>query len=1660
MSGGGGNVSFQSAPSYYVAGLLPSEEYRWNNNAPGTPLSLTYGFMTVMPSYANPSSGNWFGNEFGEFQSLSGSQREGVERAIQNYENVCNVDFTFLANGDAAQVRFGNALLDAGSAAHAYYPEQSDNGDWEGDVWFNTTETYLHNQSSGSYGYFVSLHEIGHTLGLKHPHDDGTTLPYGQDNRQYTVMSYDAHPNMPGIEPSTLLLYDIAALQYLYGANTSYKSGNDSWRWLANESFIACIWDGAGNDTLDASNQTRRVILDLNPGTFSSLGSINGGDAVNNVAIAFDCWIEDAIGGSGSDTITGNQLANRLDGGSGNDSIFGGAGNDFLIGGTGGDVLNGGADIDTVFYADSTSAVSINLSTGSAAGGYAGGDTLISIENAIGSKYNDTIVGDSHDNTLTGGAGSDVLNGGAGFDIVSYQTTNGENYYNGVYINLATGVTGRDATGDQLVSIEGVYGSWGDDTLIGDSGANRLSGAFGKDTLDGGAGADVLDGGDGDLDMADYSASGAAIYVNMATGATTGGFAAGDTLIAIEVVSGSRFDDVIIGNAEANRLEGNDGNDTLDGGAGADQMAGGAGDDLFFVDNENDSVFGGEGYDEIRASSNRGGTGHTGEKLVFVGTGDFVGWGDIQDDLIIGGAWNDTLHGGSGKDKLIGGAGNDVLFGDYDVDLLDGGDGIDWAGYMGTVTIDLVTGERTLDAVGDTYISIEGILASGDLRGDNGANWFKGFSGNDRFDGRGGTDTVVYRGSASDYDVTIVGGNKIVTPKRSSLLAQEGIDTLVNIENIEFENSVVNHAPSIWFANVIVPRVASSVFWFLRGTDVDNDSIVRYEIRDRTAGVGYFTIANVVQPANQAFTVEAADLVDLYFTGGIGADSFDVRAFDGVNWGEWTTKSFVATNQAPTVTGHSQTSSHSNYRHAASSLFSVSDPNGDPITRYSFSFEIAYNAGGNGYFTLNGVKQGTYFEVDAADLTNVEFVASTVLGQHNALVIRAYDGYDWSASGRLDVSEIVNAAPSVSRSAQTAPRAGTSVSAASLISVTDPDGDAITRYRFFDGTGGNGRFFLNGTPQAEIANFEIAATQLANLQFNLGAGGTSDTVWAQVYDGFVWSAWTSFAVTAAQNNAPAAAVSDRTPARGTTSIAAANLVTPSDPDGDAITQYKFFDGTTGNGYFRKNGVTQAEQTNISVTAAELASTQFVLGAGSDVLWVQVYDGMAWSAWKTFTVNPPQNTAPVVSVNSGSLNPGRGIASVAASVFFTVSDADNDTITQYRFFDGTAGNGTFTRSGVPQTQLVNLDVAAADLANFRYQVSTTGVGDTLWVQAFDGFTWSAWRSFNVAAPVNNAPVVSVSNLTPARGTTALAAASLFSVADADGDVMTQYRFFDGTSGSGYFRKGATQQAELTNITVNAADLATTQFVLGGASDVLWVQAFDGTAWSAWQSFTVAPPVNNAPVVTVSNLTPGRTVTSIAGSALQSVSDADGDAITQYRFFDGTIGNGRFFLSNAPQDEQQNITINAADLANFSYRTSTTGAGDTLWVQASDGTSWGTWKSFTVAAPQNNAPVVTVGNRQAPANTAIAASTLFTVSDADADPITRYQFWDSTQGGGAFRINGVAQAVNANIDVMANQLAATDFLSGSTAGTDQLWARASDGTSWGEWKTFNVTTLASS
>ncbi len=125
------------------------------------------------------------------------------------------------------------------------------------------------------------------------------------------------------------------------------------------------------------------------------------------------------LGGSGNDTLNGGDGNDVLVGGDGNDSLYGGNGNDLLIGGLGNDLLDGGAGIDTASYASATSGVTVNLSIGGAQNTVgAGTDTLVAIENLIGSDFNDTLTGDGNANVLQGGLGNDTLNGGGGDDVL------------------------------------------------------------------------------------------------------------------------------------------------------------------------------------------------------------------------------------------------------------------------------------------------------------------------------------------------------------------------------------------------------------------------------------------------------------------------------------------------------------------------------------------------------------------------------------------------------------------------------------------------------------------------------------------------------------------------------------------------------------------------------------------------------------------------------------------------------------------------------------------------------------------------------------------------------------------------------------------------------------------------------------------------------------------------------------------------------------------------------------------------------------------------------------------------------------------------------------------------------------------------------------------
>ncbi|QUJ77245.1 tandem-95 repeat protein [Sulfitobacter albidus] len=355
--------------------------------------------------------------------------------------------------------------------------------------------------------------------------------------------------------------------------------GNDSIETAGGDDLIVGdagqdrIDGGAGFDTVSYENSNGRVRADLV--TRLVQGGDGEGDVLDN--------IEALTGSIRNDELYGDARANRLDGGAGDDelsgregvdTLLGGAGDDALAGGADGDLIDGGAGRDTADYAASQAAVTVSLADGTATGGDATGDTLTAIEDLTGSEFDDVLTGDAGDNTLIGrrgadtldggagddvligGRGADVMRGGAGIDIASYTLST-----EGVLVDMASGESGGGgATGDTFESIEIVRGSFHDDTIRGNDADNILRGSGGADLLDGRAGYDI----------ADYSDAETAISLDLTAGTGGAGDAAGDTLVAIEEIRGSVYDDTILGSDAGEVIDGNWGDDTITGGGGSD----------------------------------------------------------------------------------------------------------------------------------------------------------------------------------------------------------------------------------------------------------------------------------------------------------------------------------------------------------------------------------------------------------------------------------------------------------------------------------------------------------------------------------------------------------------------------------------------------------------------------------------------------------------------------------------------------------------------------------------------------------------------------------------------------------------------------------------------------------------------------------------------------------------------------------------------------------------------------------------------------------------------------------------------------------------------------------------------------------------------------------
>ena len=329
---------------------------------------ITYAFPTV-------STGMFGGSELTGFKALTATQQATAVLAVQTWDDLMAPDMQ-LTTAPTSNIEFAFSSTGV-SYAHAYMPST-------GSVWFNSAYANLTSAKIGQHGFLTHIHEIGHAMGLEHMgnyNGSGTWTPSSyQDSSVYSLMSYFG-PNWGSgtaagaglvawadwigadgrlYSPQTPMINDIMAIQAIYGVETTTRTGDTTYGFnsnvagtaaqlydfLLNKNPIMALFDSSGNDTLDLSGWTTNSTISLVPGSFSSCNSMT-----NNISIAYTCIIENAVGGAGSDQITGNDQNNRLDGGAGADTLNGGNGDDVLIGGAGNDTIDGGVGNDQVNFA-------------------------------------------------------------------------------------------------------------------------------------------------------------------------------------------------------------------------------------------------------------------------------------------------------------------------------------------------------------------------------------------------------------------------------------------------------------------------------------------------------------------------------------------------------------------------------------------------------------------------------------------------------------------------------------------------------------------------------------------------------------------------------------------------------------------------------------------------------------------------------------------------------------------------------------------------------------------------------------------------------------------------------------------------------------------------------------------------------------------------------------------------------------------------------------------------------------------------------------------------------------------------------------------------------------------------------------------------------------
>ena len=808
----------------------------WNTSSQA-PFTMTYQFETAQPGDLWMSYIGW--------TAMSGAEQSAIRAVLDEYESVANVRFVLDNAAADPDINFGKVGLSAGVGGI---------GGWN----FSFSYDGNNNITSRVMDHFavfnntldltaatnrsLLLHEIGHAMTLKHPgpYDvegqvpPGPYLPAGEDSNKYTVMSYTANPDN-GVKSDHLMLYDIAALQARWGVNTSYHTGSDTY--TGPSGTIQSIWDAGGTDTIDGSGKQQAVTIDLHDGAFSSLG------ALNNFSIAFGALIENAVVSAFADTITGNDVANLVRGGGGNDTVDGAGGDDTFF-------LTGLRSQYTVTILSATSARLVDTRVGSD-----GTDVISNIEHV---QFADGAVnfGDLQNPVPVAGSVSindvSITEGNNGTQTLTFTVTRsgGTRAFNITYAT-ADG-TATTADGDYAANANTLQFAANENTKTVSIVINGDTKAEGNETF-----TVSLSNATNGATIGDGQGLGTISNDDSGTIVSSVSYTLGPNDLNL-VLTGTA-DLQGYGNAANNVINGNSGNNLIDGGAGADSMFGGAGNDTYFVDNAGDGVVenANEGNDTVFSTVHHTLSANV-ENLILQGSADLQGYGNSGANVIYGNAGNNLLNGGGGADLMVGGAGDDIYFVDNASDSAfesanQGNDTV-----FSTANYGLAADVENLILQGSADLQGYGSSQANVIYGNSGNNLLNGGAGADLMVGGAGNDTYFVDNASDGVVENLNEGNDAVFASVTYALTAN-VETLVlqgsgNIDgygnalaNGMFGNAGANRLDGGAGADQLTGNTGNDVFAFQTG-QASGDVVVDFIGNGAAAGdsfqfIGFGTAA-------------------------------------------------------------------------------------------------------------------------------------------------------------------------------------------------------------------------------------------------------------------------------------------------------------------------------------------------------------------------------------------------------------------------------------------------------------------------------------------------------------------------------------------------------------------------------------------------------------------------------------------------------------------------------------------------------------------------------------------------------------------------------------------------------------------------------------------------